>query len=884
VIGQTISHYHILEKLGEGGMGVVYKASDTRLGRNVALKFVKAQFSQRWAREARLVAAVNHPHIATLYDVGEHEGSPYLAMEFVKGAPLKGPRPAEVVVEYGIQVADAVATAHAANVVHRDLKPANILVTEKGSVKVLDFGLARLMEMSGGESVNSTQSMAIVGTPGYMAPEQFEGMVADARSDIFAFGCVLYELAGGRPAFPGDSKAAAIAATVLAQPKPLEGVPEKLEKLILRCLRKDPARRFQSMIAVKIALEDLRAGLLDRAGSATSPRPIAARKRRWVAGALTAFVLSCAAAGLWLLRDRKPGSSERSGGPLEIARLTTEGGLNIDPAISPDGKLLAYASDHGGDGNLDIWVKQIGGGDPIRLTRDPADNIEPNFSPDGTKIVFRSGREGGGLYLIPALGGTEQRLADGGRRPQFSPDGSRIAYWTGPDDPFPLRKGMGQMFVFDLATSTARQLRGDFAAAVHPVWSPDGKNILFLGLKNPADVLHTYDWWITPVAGGTAVQCHVLTRTGFFDPFAWRANRVYFSGAIHGWDGVRAGTVTIDPQTWQAVGEPRRLTAGTTDEESPSLSKDGRLVFASLTGNTALYELPIEANRGKAAGAPGRLTSDEADNFAQSISADGKRIVFVSTRSGSEEIWGRDLATRQESELTFGGGRGKWFPLISRDGALVAWKVNDIYDRMIFATPFAGGTTRQLCADCGAPVAWTGDRKLLLFSQRKSGSLFTGLLDVAAGAGKEYMQDSQLGLRVSSISDDGKWVAFAAFRTGRDFAMYVAPFSPDRPPPQPEWIRIPHSPKAHPNPRWSPDGDMLYFSSEQDGYACIWAERLDPATKHPRGGPFAVQHFHSTSLKMVAPSFTDPIALAFDKVILSLKSRSGSIWMLKLQD
>jgi len=881
VIGQNISHYHILEKLGEGGMGVVYKASDTRLGRDVALKFVKAQFSQRWALEARLVAALNHPHIAALYDVGEHEGSPYLTMEFVKGAPLKGPRPAKVVVEYGIQVADALAAAHAANVVHRDLKPANILVTEKGSVKVLDFGLARLMEMPGGDSLNSTHTAAVAGTPGYMAPELFEGTMADARSDIFAFGCVLYELASGRRACPGKSTAAARA---LAKPEPLEGVPEKLEELILHCLRKDPERRFQSMLDVKIALEDLRAGWLDGVGSAVSRRPIAAKKRRWVAGTLTAFALCCVVAGLWLLRDRKPDSSDRTGGPLEITRQTTEGGLNIDSAISPDGQLLAYASDHGGDGNLDIWVRQIGGGDPIRLTRDPADDVEPNFSPDGTKIVFRSAREGGGLYLIPTLGGTEQRLVDGGRRPQFSPDGSKIAYWVGPDDPFPLRNGMGRIFVLDLATSTTRQLREDFAAAVHPVWSPDGKSILFLGLKDAADVLHTYDWWIAPLAGGTAVQCHVLTRTGFFDPFAWRANRVYFSGQIQGWDVSRAGVVTIDPRTWRAVGGPRRLTAGTTDEDSPSLSKDGRrLVFASLTEKPALYELPIEANRGKAAGAPQRLTSDEADNFAQSISADGKRIVFVSNRTGAQEIWGKDLASGQERALTT-GGRGKWFPLISRDGELVAWKVDFIGDRMIFATPFAGGAAVQLCADCGAPDAWSVDRKSLLFVQRKSARLFVGLLDVAAGAGREYMQDSQVGLRVSSISDDGKWIAFSAFRTDRDFTMYVAPFSADRSPPQSEWIRIPHSPKAHPNPRWSPDGNMLYFSSEQDGYACIWAERLDPASKHPLGEPFAVQHFHPSSLRMVAPSFTDPVALAFDKIVLSLESRSGGIWMLKLQN
>ncbi len=886
MIGETISHYHILEKLGEGGMGVVYKATDTRLGRNVALKFVKAQFGQSWAREARLVAALNHPHIATLYDVGEHEGAPYLAMEFVKGVALKGPRPAELVIEYGIQIADAVAAAHAANVVHRDLKPANILLTEKGSVKILDFGLARAMEMSGGENVSSTQSMTIAGTPGYMAPEQLEGVMGDARSDIFAFGCVLYELASGRRAFPGESKTAAIVATAMAQPEPLEGVPERLAELILRCLRKDPERRFQSMLEVKIALEDLRVpieGFGSARGSARYTRPIAPRKRPWMAGALVAFAVGCAVAGLWFWLHRKPGDSERGRGPLEITRLTTEGGLNIDPAISADGRFLAYASDHGG-GNLDIWVKQIGGGDPVRLTRDPADDREPNFSPDGTAIAFWSARNGGGLYLIPFMGGTEQRLADGGRRPQFSPDGSKIAYWTGPDNPFPLRKGVGQMFVYDLATSTTRQLREDFAAAVHPVWSPDGQSLLFLGLRDAGDVAHTYDWWVTPVSGGTAVQCHLLSSSGFFDPFAWRDNRVYLRGEVQGWSSDGAGVVTLDRRTRQPVGEPRRLTAGTTAEDSPSLSKDGhRLVFASLLGSPALYELPIEANRGKAGGAPRRLTSDEAENNAQSISADGKRVVFVSDRSGSDEIWGKDLTTGQERALTT-GGKQKSFAQITRDGELVAWKVNDIDDRAIFGTRFADGATNQLCADCGAPDAWSPDRKFLLFVKRKSAKLLVGILNIETGAATEYMQDPQLGLRARSISDDGKWVAFAAYRSDRDFTMYVAPFSPERSPLRSEWIRIPHSAKAHANPRWSPDGGMLYFSSEQDGYACLWAERLDPATKHPVGEPFAVQHFHSTALRMVEPSFASPIALAFDKIVLSLESRSGGIWMLTLRD
>ena len=266
--GQRVSHYQIQEKLGEGGMGVVYKASDTRLGRSVALKFVKAQFSRRFEREARAVAALNHPHIATLYEVGDHQGLPYLVMELVEGKPLKGPLPVKQAIEYGIQMADALGAAHAAGIVHRDLKPGNILVTEKGSVKVLDFGLAKLSEQEGAPASTQTAGL-VVGTPGYLAPEQIEGKAADTRSDIFAFGCILYELLSGRRAFPGETISAALAATVTTEPKALEGVPERLDELVRLCLRKDPERRLQHIDDARILLEALREGF--RSGGSGAP-------------------------------------------------------------------------------------------------------------------------------------------------------------------------------------------------------------------------------------------------------------------------------------------------------------------------------------------------------------------------------------------------------------------------------------------------------------------------------------------------------------------------------------------------------------------------------------------------------------------------------------
>ncbi len=264
--GYRVAHYEIRERLGEGGMGVVYRAEDIRLGRSVALKFVKAHYSQRWEREARAIAALNHPNIATLYDVGEHNGEPYLAMEYVSGTPLRGPLSPAEAVRYATQAADALATAHGAGIVHRDLKPGNILLTGKGAVKLLDFGLAKLTDPAGGGSGSggsfaSTQSVAISGTPGYIAPEQLNGKPGDARSDIFALGCVLYELVSGRRAFPGETMAASLAATLMAQPAPLEGAPRALAQLIERMLAKDPAQRPESMEEV---LRELRTCLEGR--------------------------------------------------------------------------------------------------------------------------------------------------------------------------------------------------------------------------------------------------------------------------------------------------------------------------------------------------------------------------------------------------------------------------------------------------------------------------------------------------------------------------------------------------------------------------------------------------------------------------------------------
>jgi len=410
LIGRTVSHYRILEKLGGGGMGVVYKAEDTRLHRNIALKFLPenvAEDSQalaRFQREAQAASALNHPNICTIYDVGEQDGKAFIAMEYVAGKTLdkwigrKGLRLSEAL-KYAIQIADALATAHADGIVHRDLKPSNLMVSDSGVVKVLDFGLAKLIEKTYGGldetetlriPASGTEEGTIVGTIHYMSPEQAEGKKVDARSDIFSFGSVMYEMVTGERAFRADSKLSTLSAILKDEPRPMSSlmsdVPRDLEKVILRCLRKDPARRFQHMDDLKVALLDLKdesesgklSGVAEAGGRARSKSLLV-----WAAG-LTVLVL-IAAGGLWLRFFHR---AANSGTPPRIVPLTSHAGIECCPSFSADGNQVAFVWNGPKQDNFDIYITLIGTENAVRLTTDPAADGSPAWSPDGRYIAF----------------------------------------------------------------------------------------------------------------------------------------------------------------------------------------------------------------------------------------------------------------------------------------------------------------------------------------------------------------------------------------------------------------------------------------------------------------------------------------------------------------
>jgi eukaryotic-like serine/threonine-protein kinase len=437
----------------------------------------------------------------------------FIAMEFIAGKtldqaiPRKGMRLGEAL-QIGVQIADALSAAHAVGVIHRDLKPGNVMVTEQGHVKLVDFGLAKLTERLAGADETTrtldvrTEPGTLIGTFAYVSPEQAEGQTVDARSDIFSFGTLLYEMVTGRRAFAGDSRMSTLASILRDDVKPVrdlvENVPPELDRIISRCLRKDAARRFQHMDDVKVALQEIREeSESGKSRAAASPvRPVRG-PWAWPAAIVAAILCLCAAA-VYLWR----GQPARAPAPRVAAQLTRDRGLTAFPSLSADGRLLAYASDRDGGGNLDIYVRQVAGGQPIRLTRDPADDYDTDISPDGILVAFRSDRGAGGIYVVPALGGEERLIAAGGRRPRFSSDGQWILYWVG--HPGFTERGSGMLYVVPATGGVPRQLAASFRCAGYPVWAPSGTRILFLGRRSVGD--GAFNWYVTPVESETSKQ------------------------------------------------------------------------------------------------------------------------------------------------------------------------------------------------------------------------------------------------------------------------------------------------------------------------------------------------------------------------------------------
>ena len=784
MIGRTIAHYQVLEKLGEGGMGVAYKARDTHLDRFVALKLLPAgrladdDRKRRFILEAKSASALNHPNIVHIYDIGESDGELFIAMEHVAGRSLdqvigrNGLRPNEAL-KYAVQIADALAMAHTAGIIHRDLKPSNVMVTEDGLAKVLDFGLAKLTEphVSEQQDLNAGRTLGapdtlhtaegqILGTPAYMSPEQAEGRKVDTRSDVFSFGAVLYEMVTGRRAFQRGSQAATLSAVLREEPKVAseitESLPQDFDRIISRCLRKDPERRFQSMADLKATLLDLKEESDSGRIPVTPPRAEnrAGRKRnRWLAGAVAISVVVLAAAGWVLFRYGRSPEVAVNWKPIA---LTAFPGRELYPSFSPDGSQIAFTWD-GEDEISHVFIKLVGPGRPLRLTHDRARDRGTAWSPDGRFIAFYRvvGSERLALLLVPALGGSERKLAEFDIQPfmitspAWFPDSRGLVVSARP-----AAAERNSLFQCSMDTGEMVRLTDAPEAATHgdesPSFAPDGHALAFsrTGI-NTINHLYILPWSAEDKVTGPPKSIDTGTSSPLHIAWTSDSREVIFGGGAGQRNMLRV----------QADGSGKPVSMGLREAAFPAASTRGnRLAYAEMRYDVNLWEADLEET-GHATRTWRKLTPSTGRKVNAQYSPDGKRIAFSSNRAGNYEIWVADADGGNASPLTAEGGQVTGSPRWSPDGERIAFDCNlrgGAYD--IYVINADGGKPQRLTSE-GANIipAWSPHGSRIYFGSNRTGRLEIWSMD---SSGKDLKQITRNGGLGPSVSPDGKTIYY----------------------------------------------------------------------------------------------------------------------------
>jgi serine/threonine protein kinase len=779
MIGQTISHYRIVEKLGEGGMGVVYKAEDTNLDRTVALKFLAPhllesdEHKQRFLREAKATASLDHPNICMVHEVGEADGRVFLAMGYVDGPEVRAkikerPLKLDEALDIVIQAAEGLRAAHQKGIVHRDIKSSNLMLTSTGQVKIMDFGLAQL---AGGTRLTKTDT--IMGTPAYMSPEQAQRLATDRRSDIWSLGVVLYEMVTGRLPFEGEREQAVVYSIINEPHEPVTavrvGVPTELDRILNKALAKNPVERYQHMDDMLVDLRALRTNL---STARTTTSPAAARpssRRRW-AWAVLVFVLVAAGFVAWQA-GRTPDAAE----PLRAIPLTTLPGVQRYPSFSPDGNHVAFAWTGSKQDNSDIYVQMIGSGSPLRLTTDPSNDYNAAWSPDGRSIAFlrRQAETGKSeLRLIPPLGGPERKLAEvwpqgASLRPvslTWCPDSNCLVVTDSPGQGKP-----DALFVVSLETGEKRQLTHPQPPAlgdINPAVSPDGSWLVF---RRQLGDLFTGELYGLPLGRGLSAigEPRRLTPAELDAEYpTWMpdSKEILFSARGSLWRLVVAGEST--PARLPFVGEDGIMPV----VSRPQPGQPPRLVYVRSFQDFNIWRVDTSAPGATASSPPVVSISSTREDSMPQLSPDGRRVAFTTMRSGGWEIWLTDPDGGNAVQLTSMGARAAGYPHWSPDGERIVFHSNLEGQWEAYVIPTAGGKPRNLSAHPG--------------------------------------MDS-----FPSFSRDGQWVYFNSNRTGKGQIWKIPASGGDA-------VQVTNN--VGYAPLESPDGAYLYYVQTLDAPSPLW--------------------------------------------------------------
>ena len=816
--GSRIGAYEILGPIGAGGMGEVYRARDTRLQRDVALKLLPESFASnpdrlmRFEREAKTLASLNDPHIAQIYGIEESGAARALVMELVEGEDLskriaRGAIPFEEALPIARQIAEALETAHEAGIVHRDLKPANVKVRPDGAVKVLDFGLAKALapgdssaergsyDLENSPTLTSpalTELGVILGTAAYMAPEQARGKSVDKRADIWSFGCVLYEMLSGRRAFGGESRTDVVVAILTRDPDwsalPLT-LPAPLRQLLARCLTRDPRVRLRDIGEARVLLSG---ALQDGVGS---PKPSGVPSgSRWKM-VLLGLPVVAAAAGGYLVAAR--GAPPR---PLQTSfqQITEQPGLERQPTISPDGRTVVFVSER--RGNSDLYLLRVGGRNAILLTGDSEHaDYAPAFSPDGNRIAFRSERDGGGIYVMEATGESVRRVSDFGFDPRWSPDGASLAV-AAERVVDPMSRATDSR-IWVVRVSDGEKRRVTEVDGVGPRWSPSGRRIVFWSVRqergSERDIL-------TVAADGSEAGAPVaVTDDAAVDwspTWSPDGHFIYFASSRGG--TMNLWRVPIDEASGRTTGPPEPVNTPTAWSGHFEFASDGRtLVFSDLDERSVVFVAPFDPVQGRLTGLPRQVLQGRAINSID-VTRDGRTIAF-SQRGQPWEALGTVRADgsgwSRISDDTLYHRLPSWSP----DGGRLLFYMNRGHGRLWTTRPDGSGLVEIVLPEgisAGVYPVWSPDAKRIAAAFDEG----VFVLDVSSSPAKVLERfPPDIDFRPFSWSPDGRWIAGSARYASRDELSVLDLLGRTR--------RVVAQDGS--SPAWLPDGRRLLFSS-----------------------------------------------------------------------
>ena len=873
--GQDFNRYKIIRKVGEGGMGQVYLAEDTHLKRPVAIKLLTpdvirdSEQLRRFVQEARVASALNHPNIITVYEIGRAGDVNFISTEFVPGETLRhhvshAPFKISDALDIAIDIASALVVAHDAGIVHRDIKPENIMLRDDGLLKVLDFGLAKVSrgknriadhDEDSWHSVKTTPGF-VLGTVGYMSPEQARGEALDARTDIWSLGVVLYEMIVGQPPFAGSTPVDVMAAILKDEPRSITHTsaktPDKLQRIIKRSLSKSPDERYQTMRDVLLDLKDVRRELefqtkfersavveFERGKTQTS----AAGKRN------TSF------------------QTDVIDAPVlpKLSQITFTEAIDQDPAWSPNGEEFAFSREE--VANRSIFVKTAGQGQERRLTTGDYDDIQPTWSPDGKTVLFVRSRQPyvklepgdvfglfyeGDIWAIDLATQKETKLVENAFNPDYSPDGKRIAFdasWAGPR----------RIWAVDSLGHNPQQLTSDISEGithVRPRWSPDGRRLVFQNIERTKFDVRVFD-----LASGESVW---VTRDAVQDlnpVWSPSGNFIYYSSYRGG--GINIWRSAMSPDGTPA-GAPQQLTNGAGQDVQIAVSRDAkRLAFSILRQNADLWRLPVSPETGRPTGPPEEVITTTREDSRGAWSPDGKMIAFNSDRTGEMNIWLHSLEDGQSRQLTKGAGgdfQANWSP----DGKRIVFFSSRGGTADIWCVDVESGKLERLTSTDFVEVnpCFSPDGKMIAYSSDETGRPEVWVMR-SDGSEARQLTDAGLGVmgHFQRWTQSGDAVVFRAPGTGRALTVKVH-LDGRAPEPLPEVAGGAHI-------SFSPDYSRIM---DVVGHKALWVSPLDG------GKPEKVFEFGDPDVRIDYPVWSpDGRWVLFDRS----KPQGGDVWMME---